>query len=175
MIDRLRTIRLRCQNCGHTGELEYQSLEDRLNDGQILNLMNLNTLVGKFQCRPCGKKDLVVEDSRQELLFDSRHNVVCEECGLPIPFPRLTALPGTRVCASCKNSEEDTTNKRLGSKFPEVPPGMRGRCTNCNRKGNKGIVVVYQNSMDKSFFLGCSTYPKCTWSTDKYSDQLNAG
>ena len=85
--------------------------------------------------------------------------VLCEGCDEPIPKARLEIFPYTRLCVECAQDEENEPDR--GVVFPPVPAGLRGKCPRCN----VGVAVVYQNHTDKNFFVGCSTFPSCRWST----------
>lgn len=85
--------------------------------------------------------------------------VICEGCDEPIPKARLEIFPYTRLCVECAQHEENEPDR--GVVFPPVPAGLRGKCPGCN----VGVAVVYQNHTDKNFFVGCSTFPSCRWST----------
>ena len=85
--------------------------------------------------------------------------VICEGCDEPIPKARLEIFPHARLCVECAQDEENEPDR--GVVFPPVPAGLRGKCPRCN----EGVAVVYQNHTDKNFFVGCSTFPNCRWST----------
>ena len=169
--NRLEFITLHCHECSKTANIDYELLVDKFPDLAPVNLGNLNRLLDKFQCSDCRNHFFSLEDKNGELIFDMKQNVMCENCGLAIPFPRIAIQPGTKLCIECKDEEESIDP--TGVKFPEVPAGMRGSCPMCEKKDRNGIVVVYQNSKEKTFFLGCSVFPGCRWSSDKYFDELN--
>lgn len=168
--NRLNKIKLRCHECSYSGELSYDLLNKKLGGEEKLNLKNIGELVDYFLCSKCKTKNFELLDNNNEILFDTRNNINCELCDLPIPFPRLSARPGTKRCTNCQNSNEVISSS---IKFPEIPKGLRGKCPSCKEKKLKGIVVIYQNRSDKSFFLGCSNFPICRWSSSKYFDELN--
>jgi len=107
-------------------------------------------------------------DNNKELLFDSNANVFCEICSLPIPFPRIEVQPNTKKCIDCKDKKETEVDIEP-IKFPAVPHEVKGSCKRCK----SGQVMVRYNSKDLSFFLSCSRFPKCWWSSNKYFDLLN--
>jgi ATP-dependent DNA helicase RecQ len=82
----------------------------------------------------------------------------CVSCGEVIPTRRLEIMPGTQLCVDCQEENENAPSR--GTVFPPVPAGLSGNCPRCQ----KGIAVVYQNSVDKNFFVGCSKFPNCRWS-----------
>jgi len=168
--NRLEHIKLNCHECTHDGQLEYNYLTEKLISDENLSLKNIAELIERFVCSKCNAKNFQVFDIHQLMLFDTEKNIICEICELPLPYPRLSAMPSTRRCTKCENSKEKVNND---IKFPDVPVNLRGKCPSCQKKREKGIVVVYQNSNDKSFFLGCSSFPKCMWSTSKYWEELN--
>jgi len=170
VVNRLKTIKLCCHECSYSGELSYDFLNKKLGAEDNLSLQNIGELVDQFLCSKCKSKNFELFDDNSEMLFDTKNNVTCELCDLPIPFPRLSSQPGIRRCVSCQNSNEQISSD---IKFPEVPQGMRGKCPSCQEKRLKGIVVIYQNRSDKSFFLGCSSFPSCRWSSSKFFNELN--
>jgi Zn finger protein HypA/HybF involved in hydrogenase expression len=169
-LNRLDKIKLVCHNCSYSGHLNYDLLNKKLGSYEPLSLKNIGELLHYFLCSKCRAKNFELHDANGEILFDTNNNVDCEICETPIPYPRLSSLPGTRRCVSCQNSNEKDTSD---VKFPDIPQGLRGKCPSCKEKRLKGIVVVYQNGSDKTFFLGCSSFPSCRWSSSKYFDELN--
>jgi len=99
-----------------------------------------------------------LQDPKSDLEPDIAGGVSCASCGDTIPEGRLKAMPKTRFCVHCKEDDENTSD--LGVVFPPVPQGLVGDCPRCG----EGIAVVYQNHTDKSFFVGCSSFPSCRWS-----------
>ena len=171
VVKRLEKIKFNCHECSNTESLDYDYLNENLKSDDALNLSNISELVRSFICSKCRQKSFEILDVDGVLLFDTNNNVSCEICDLPIPFPRLSASPGTKRCVNCQNSGEGLS---LGVQFPSVPTGLRGKCPSCQKKRDKGIVVVYQNSNDKSFFLGCSNFPSCRWSSNEHWNELNS-
>lgn len=105
---------------------------------------------------------LITREPVKEPLTDleqrNAEGVLCASCGEIIPAGRLEVMPNTRVCVHCKEDDENTSDG--GVVFPPVPAGLAGDCPRCG----VGIAVVYQNHTDKSFFVGCSSFPSCRWS-----------
>ena len=162
--NRLENIFIACNNCGNDNVLKQEVLTAQLRGFDHLTLSNLATLISRFICSKCRSRSQRISDANGDLLFDANQIVHCKRCKLPIPFPRIKILPGVNICTLCKEEDEDDEPLELGPQFPAVPKGFRGRCPVCEKKGSSGIVVVYQNSKNKSFFLGCSSYPNCKWS-----------
>ena len=167
--NRLETIRLDCHDCGTVGTISYSNLADEYSAFMPINLANLNQILDDLNCSKCESEFYSLSDKNGELIFDMKQNINCGNCGLPIPFPRITMVPSTTQCIDCKDEQE--SNKVV---FPPVPAGMGGGCPKCKKYSNTGIVVVYQNSKERTFFLGCSKFPSCRWSSDKYFNVLNA-
>jgi len=99
-----------------------------------------------------------LQDPMPDLEPETAGGVSCASCGDIIPEGRLKVMPNTRFCVHCKEDDENTSD--LGVVFPPVPQGLVGDCPRCG----EGIAVVYQNHTDKSFFVGCSSFPSCRWS-----------
>ena len=169
--NRLEFITLNCHECSKTGKIDYELLVDMFPDLAPINLGNLNQLLDKFKCSNCNARNFSIADKNGELIFDMQQNVTCVRCGLAIPLPRIAIQPGTKLCIECKDEKESVDPNEVN--FPAIPIGMRRKCPTCEKKDRIGIVVVYQNSKDKTFFLGCSVFPNCRWSADKYFDELN--
>ena len=166
MTNKLNEILIVCNECGRDTAITNQSLTAMLKLFNQLTFSNINTLVSRFVCSNCFSKDFKIFDANGDLLFDKSRAVYCLRCGLPIPFPRISVLPGIRICTLCKEEEEEDSSADTGMYFPAVPRGYRGKCPKCLKEKSTGIVVVYHNSKDNNFFLGCSLFPKCRWTVD---------
>jgi RNA polymerase-binding transcription factor DksA len=171
MSNRLAHITLHCHECDHRGKIDYEVLVGKFGTSDKLNLSNINTLLDRLKCKECQEKNFNLLDANDELLFDMQCNVLCEGCNLAISFPRLSIAPGTRVCVLCKDDQEN--RQQQGAVFPSVPASRRGKCPRCDKKNRTGIVVVYRNSKDRNYFLGCSSFPKCHWSSGDHWEELN--
>ncbi|MDA8675062.1 DNA helicase RecQ [Alphaproteobacteria bacterium] len=99
-----------------------------------------------------------LKDPPPDLERETAGGISCASCGDIIPEGRLEAMPNTRFCVHCKEDDENTSD--IGVVFPPVPQDLVGDCPRCG----EGIAVVYQNHTDKSFFVGCSSFPSCRWS-----------
>ena len=106
MIERLKKIYLKCNDCKNEGEVDYDTLLSKSSQLDFINLANLNQFLHRFSCKSCKGKSFQIYDYDKELLFDSNANVFCEICSLPIPFPRLEAQPNTKKCLDCKDKKE---------------------------------------------------------------------
>lgn len=168
MIERLKEIKLVCNDCDNKSVINYDFLLNKFPDFEEINLGNLNQLVKLFICKSCQGKNFQILDFNDELLFDLQSSVICEICGLFIPFPRIEIFPGTKKCIDCKD-EIETKIDYDPIKFPEVPKEIKGDCKRCR----EGTVVTRYNSKKETFFLSCSRFPKCWWSTNKYFNKLN--
>ena len=171
-MSKLSKIFLKCKDCSNEKYFEYEFLNSINKDDRDLDFSNFNQILYRFKCSMCQTKNLTIQDCNRDLIFDTQNSVSCRSCDLPIPFPRLHLVPGTQVCTTCKNLGT-ALQKNVGTIFPEVPREIRGKCPQCDKKFKTGLVVVYQNSKTKTFFLGCSIFPKCKWSSDDYFDELN--
>lgn len=167
MVRTLIAVKLKCQNvsCGHSKYVGASTLYDRLGDEPTL--INIGQLAAKFKCSLCNSKDYLIFDDHDVLIFDTArlyicHGSSCNEAAIPIP--RLNALPQENLCAICKEHSEKEAN--MINDFPEVPKDKRS-CPRCLEKHKKDTpVVVYQNRKNKTFFIGCSLFPKCRWAED---------
>jgi RNA polymerase-binding transcription factor DksA len=171
MSHRLSKILINCYECDSSVTIDYEDLVCELADSDKLDLANINTLLDIFKCEQCGEKNFKLLDANDELLFDMERNILCQVCDLAIPFPRISSQPNTRVCVSCKDSMQ--SDEKKGTVFPSVPADIRGKCPRCEKHDYTGIVVVYRNSKDRTYFLGCSIFPKCHWADDSHFEELN--
>lgn len=168
MLERLKKVYLTCNDCQSQTEFDYDSLLSMHLESDNLTLGNLNQLLDFLFCQKCNSKNFQTFDNNKELLFDSNANVFCEICSLPIPFPRIEVQPNTKKCIDCKDKKETEVDIEP-IKFPAVPDEVKGSCKRCK----SGQVMVRYNSKDLSFFLSCSRFPKCWWSSNKFFDLLN--
>lgn len=145
---------------------EKDELIKRRNNGQSIDEISEAfqrsrlSIINRLEELDLLSAQIIQETSSPKDAVNSEESVFCENCGEEIPAGRLRAEPNTLFCVKCKDENENASEK--GTVFPPVPQGMRGKCPRCA----KGIVVVYQNSTDRNFFLGCSLFPKCRWAND---------
>ena len=149
--------------------------------------------VEQYVCKNCKGKTFnffIFENSFEQStnkqysqMFSKQDKTKCLECGNIIEESALMVRKDSKYCHEhfhlnkSLTPEFNTFNTRKSNvtdtKFPPVPKGMRSGCPTCKTKKKRGIVTVYQNQHDKSFFLGCSEYPKCIWTSNKFSNELN--
>ena len=96
VVNRLNKIKLNCHECTYSSELSYDFLNKKLCAEVSLSWKNIGELVDQFLCPKCKSKNFELFDDNSEMLFDTKNNVTCEICDLPIPFTRLSSQPGTR-------------------------------------------------------------------------------
>ena len=65
-------------------------------------------------------------------------------------------MPGALFCASCEPGSRPGANTQP---YPQPPPQL-ATYPRCRR-----ATVVRQNRTDGNFFIGCSAYPKCHWTS----------
>ena len=107
MSNKLSHITLHCHECDNQGEIDYESLVRKWKNDYKLDATNINTILGRFKCRDCLKRNFILLDAKDEVLFDMERNTPCRSCVLAIPFHRLKAKPDTKLCVSCKHSGGD--------------------------------------------------------------------
>lgn len=89
--------------------LVNQEASNESNDGDVLDLAD--------QASDSYDKDLAnslseTERARLQAVEKALHRVsegtygLCEDCGKPIPLPRLKVLPFAKLCVACQQSEE---------------------------------------------------------------------
>lgn len=91
-----------------------------------------------------------------ELVAENVPLRLCQGCGKPIHPLRLEIMPDASLCADCQRDEEQ----------PEKPPTPVAKtCPNCTRRALRGV-MVWRTNQDGRYFLGCSNYPRCTFTID---------
>jgi hypothetical protein len=154
-------IIIECNKCNNKSEIDYKQLNNvftsMLFEGN-LKKGNINKLLPKFCCSKCNSRSLKILDKDSILLFDTDYSRKCNICNIHIPLN----IPDYNTCIDCRLNNEIESSK--GFEFPPVPSKYRGECSRCKKNEKKGMIVVYQNSSNKDFFLGCSSFPSCRWS-----------
>ena len=174
MTSRLSKIHFKCHNCNNLKVFAYEELNQIFKNylNADLTLKNFNQLLPKFICQKCkdnkvNDKNFSISDFNHELLFDTERSMLCDSCECMIPIPRYNASPLHTTCVYCL--ENDTVSKNnLNHTWPSLPNNISRDCPRCD-----GIKVVYMNRQFKSYFTGCSNYPKCHWSSDEFFNHLN--
>lgn len=150
-----------CNKCNNKSGIDYKKLNNiytsMLFEGN-LKKGNLNKLLSKFYCSKCNSKSLKISDKDNNLLFDTDYSRKCKNCNIHLPVN----IKDYDTCMECRLDNE--IEKSKGFQFPPVPSKYSGECPRCKKNERKGMVVVYQNSSSKEFFLGCSSFPNCRWS-----------
>ena len=122
------------------------------------NLMNL-------KCRNCHKSAKFIFNEKNQLLFDLTNLTFCKSCETPVSFARLKAVPGTSLCTFC--AQEGANDPKTPPPHPQ-PPSEFSKCPTCKKYGRNSRTEMRQNSKDKSWFIGCSSYPKCNWTKNQF-------
>ena len=141
--------------CGHRAQLKRGDVTART--GAELDLATAVALVEKLRCTRCGQQVKKLYDDKDRLLYDLDNVVRCKACDAVIPLPRIEALPGTRLCLACANDEEAPS---VAPPHPTPPPSQT-TCPRC-----KSATVMRQNEQDRSWFVGCLSFPKCHWTAE---------
>lgn len=152
----LSWIRVECLSCEHKASIDGTVLARKLNFEQ-LGLKNVADAVPSLKCKDCGKRLVRIFDDRERLLFDSHNLTLCWVCDDPIPLPRLATLPGTTLCIECMERDELDP---VSPAYPQPPIELR-TCPAC-----KSQSVARQNGEFHTWFIGCSAFPKCRWTTE---------
>lgn len=114
----------------------------------------------KLQCSDCRSKANFVYNEKDQLLFDLSNISLCSACETPIPIARLNAVPGTSVCTPC--AQGGAQDARIPPPHPS-PPSELSKCPRCEKYGRNSKTEMRQNGSDKSWFIGCTTFPRCRW------------
>ena len=147
----MKSVLIEC-TCGRKANLASKHF------GLPAEEFNIETLVenlGKLICSVCSKAPEFIYNDRSDLLFDLTNLTHCSECENPVPVARLKAVPGTSVCTGC--ASQGASDSQTPPPHPQPPPDLR-TCPRCGSSSE-----MRQNGQDKSWFIGCSTYPDCRW------------
>ena len=145
-------LSIECGHCGHAAELERSAAEKHL--CRELTISAVSELFALLKCSRCGQRKARLFDDKGQLLIDHADLTPCENCGRPIPKPRLAALPDSLLCTSC--ADEKSTPARPPP-YPQ-PPQKSKSCPRCGSP-----TIVRERKEDLVFFIGCSSYPNCSW------------
>lgn len=149
---RFSRLSIKCSHCGHTADMERSRAEAHLS--RELTIEAVPELFKLLRCGNCGQRKVRLLDDEGQILIDHADLVRCESCGRPIPKARLAALPDSRLCTSCA---AEMSRPVQPPPYPQPSPDAR-TCLRCGRP-----TVVRQGREDGVFFIGCTYYPKCTW------------
>jgi hypothetical protein len=147
-------ILLECCKCGRQVSLNAASVESRLDEPLSMN--NVGQLYGKLRCSNCASRQVRISDDAGRMLIDPATLKPCRIFGCAIPMPRLKAMPGTDTCVSCAFSG---ARQPVAIPYPH-PPLDKQKCPRCGSP-----TIVRQNNEDQGYFLGCTGFPKCRWTT----------
>ena len=114
----------------------------------------------KLKCKNCKIPANFIFGENDQILFDLSNLSLCSSCETPVPIARLNAVPGTSVCTLC--AQDGADDARSPPPYPQ-PPSEFAKCPTCEKYGRNSTTEMRQNGSDKSWFIGCSTYPKCRW------------
>ena len=149
---RFLNISIRCSHCGHVAEMRRSAVEKQLS--RELTIEAVPELFELLKCGRCGQRKVRLFDDEGRILIDHADLTPCESCGRPIPKPRLAALPDSRLCTACA---AEMSKPARPSPYPQPPPESR-TCPRCGCP-----TVVRERREDGAFFIGCTSYPTCTW------------
>ena len=158
----LKKIFIECESCSHSAELDLSAARRTLK--RDLTHEIIPTLFNAFKCSSCGaRKPRILDKYRLPLyhrtprLAQPAHQILhCIVCGRPIDAFHLAEMPGALFCATCEPGSKAGTH---APPYPQ-PPARLSTCARCKR-----ATIVRQRSNDNAYFIGCSTYPKCLWTS----------
>jgi ssDNA-binding Zn-finger/Zn-ribbon topoisomerase 1 len=120
----------------------------------------LGDYLTKLRCQECHTPATFIFNERDQLLFDLTNVSYCSTCEVPLSIARLNSMPGTALCTLCV--QEGADDIRTPPPHPQ-PPSEFSKCPTCDKYGRNSRTEMRQNGSDKSWFIGCSIYPKCRW------------
>ena len=164
----LKKIFIECESCGHSAELDLSAARRTLK--RDLTHEIIPSLFNALKCSSCGaRKPRILDEHRLPLYHrtpryhkkpavtdPAREILHCIACGRPIDAFHLADMPGALFCATCEPGSKPGAQ---ASPYPQPPPRL-STCPRCKRS-----TVVRQRSDDNAYFIGCSTYPKCHWTS----------
>lgn len=148
----MKSVLIECGECDHSAVLDEDRFAEMIGDD--LSIKTVSKLFPRLRCSKCGSRTIFIKDERERVIIDPRDIVSCKSCGLPIPLPRLAAMPGTNICPSCAI---EGVKPQPQAAYPQPPDDMR-ECPRCGLP-----TVVRQNEEDRNYFIGCTGFPKCRW------------
>ena len=141
--------------CGHRARLDHDAVTARTR--AELDLAAAVALTEQLRCSRCGQQVRKLHDDKGRLLYDRDEVVRCAACDSVIPLPRIAAVPGTRLCLACASEGEAPP---VAPPHP-MPPSSQTTCARCGSP-----TVMRQNEQDRSWFVGCTSFPKCRWTAE---------
>jgi ssDNA-binding Zn-finger/Zn-ribbon topoisomerase 1 len=154
MARQLDHITIECSTCGRRTKVDGADLGNRIDDE--LSFDTVGRIVKRLVCGSCRARSIKVYDDSARLLVDTANTPLCRVCGDPILLPRIRALPTTTLCGHCATEASVQTQPRP---YPQ-PPAQRSKCPRCGRP-----TIVRENSKDADYFLGCTGFPTCRWTS----------
>ena len=158
----LKKVLIECQSCGHSAELNRYAARYRLKHDLTHDI--LPALLNSLKCSRCGtRRPRIFDESNRPLPHDIQNTpseplqiLHCANCGQPIDRYRLADMPGALLCASCE------PKPKLGAHAPPYPqpPPRLSKCPRCNYP-----TIVREHGNDGTYFIGCSSFPKCRWTS----------
>ena len=164
-------LRVSCCSCGHTRVLDEHALDIWL--GEPPTMRNIRRTLPRLICSACRTRQVDVWSGVQggdQLLADAERQD-CPECGLPRLLPELRARPQARICATCMPAvrAQEEQAEEVRTRHPMPPPGYEA----CKRCGKPSI--LRENGETGTYFLSCTTFPRCMWSRDMPNGRSPAG
>jgi len=115
-------------------------------------------LVERLACSKCQQIVHHIFVNNDQMIYDKLLSSTCSSCEEFIPLQRLELVPGTSLCTECASLGE--ADIKRPPPYPS-PPSEFATCPRC-----QSSTQMRQNGSDKSWFIGCTTYPKCRWTKD---------
>jgi Topoisomerase DNA binding C4 zinc finger len=160
MANALKEVHVACLACGHQAEVRGEILEARL--GEPPTLANIAEIWPNFRCLECRGAQVTLS-ANGRLLLDPRNVRRCKACGVPILLPRIQIVPRTTLCEACM---EASAMPQRRERYPMPPPGL-DKCPSCDHP-----TIVRENSEDGQYFIGCTQFPSCRWTTRLPTNRL---
>ena len=115
-------------------------------------------VVDRLVCSKCQQKVQHIFTNDSKMIYDKLLSSTCLSCEEFIPLLRLELVPGTTLFTECASLGE--ADVKRPPPYPN-PPAEFATCPRC-----KSATQMRQNGSDKSWFIGCTTYPSCRWTKD---------
>ncbi len=168
--------RIRCNNekCDYYINLKRDNLKNFFDkkygteifkDKKKYNANIFSYVYDDLMCGKCESFPLHIIDNKFEYLLHPDKIKICENCDLPIILLRLKLNKGTKLCGYCAQKREDMSeiekikifNDKAMPKSPPIPDNLKV-CEKCGE-----LATTRYTSSTETWFVGCSTFPKCWW------------
>lgn len=133
-------------------EIEKSNHENKIN--AIRNMLNKSKKI---------RSDSIDNNSKRKEILDNQvdqelSNIKCSICFNYISKGRIEAMPQANTCIYCAEASYSQVYEPPAH-YPQ-PPKDKTSCPRCKKP-----TWVQQNHSNQEYFLACSSFPKCRWTS----------